>query len=79
MLARPVRVEPAVPKEPVIETDDRVLRLGAEWYAEVRRKTEPEPPRKRASGEDGGGFLDWLFGDGSSDAAGDAGGDGGGD
>lgn len=46
--------------------DERLRRLGRDWFAEVRRESaeQPHPPRRR-DGSDGGGdgdLLDWLFG-----------------
>lgn len=57
--------------------DERLTRLGREWFAEARRRNpEDEPERKarkdRSGDGDDGGLWDWLLGDG--DAA-DAGGD----
>lgn len=61
--------------------DDRLARLGRDWFADVRRQDAAEKKRAKTSGRDGsdageGGFLDWLFGDGDSDG-GHHGGDGG--
>ena len=59
--------------------EDRVRRLGKEWFAEVRAsdKAETEATRKQkqsnASGGDDGWWGDLLFGDSDGDC-GDAGG-----
>lgn len=69
------------------DRDDRLTRLGRDWFAEVRaRHAVDEGDRARrerkrddvgSSGDDGdGSWFDWLFGDGDgTDPAGDAAGD----
>lgn len=62
--------------------EDRLTRLGQEWFAEVRRKNadqDAKPARSRDSGDGGsdgdGSLWDWLFGGDGADGA--DGGDGG--
>ena len=63
--------------------DDRLARLGREWFADVRRNqpVEPAPVTRtdRGSGGDpgSGNAWDWLFA-GPDDSCGDDGADGGG-
>ena len=65
---------------PTERNDERLKRLGQEWFAEVRAKN-PEPARaaKRQDASDGagddGGLFDWLFDGGSDDCGSDSGGD----
>jgi hypothetical protein len=66
-----------MPAEP---HDERLKRLGREWFADVRAKNpEPTPSTKRRDGGDGadggGGLLDWLFDGGSDDCGSDSVGD----
>lgn len=50
--------------------DERLARLGREWFADIRRRTREDPPKPKADGRDeGDGFLDLLFGDGDGDTA----------
>lgn len=59
--------------------DERLTRLGREWFADVRRRHPDEEAerktRKDGSGDgDDGGLLDWLLGGDDADG-GDASGD----
>ena len=62
-------------RDPNSVADERLSRLGREWYDEVRRKNPDETRTRKESGagSDGGGFFDWLFGS-SDDGSGDSGG-----
>ena len=59
--------------------DERLKRLGQEWFADVRAKNpEPVRPTKRRDGADqsgDGSSIDWLFDGGSDDGGADGGGD----
>lgn len=56
-MAREPSTKPAV--------DERLARLGREWFAEVRRNNPDEPKTRTVGrdGEGGDGILDALFGD----------------
>lgn len=55
--------------------DDRLARLGREWFADVRRANPEQEPARKARKDlsvdgDDGGLLDWLMGDGDAAEAG---------
>ena len=68
-----------IPPFPLL--DDRLARLGHDWFADVRRNqpVEPAPTSRagRAPGDVVDGAWDWLFG-GSDESCGDDGGRAGG-
>lgn len=67
-----------MPDRTELDPDDRLARLGRQWFEDVRRQNPPEPlltrGRQRAgSVDDDGGIIDWLFGDSNGDDGGDCG------
>lgn len=55
-------------------SEDRLTRLGREWYEDVRRQ-DPEPERRKrdADAGEGAGFFDRLLRGGESGDGGDGG------
>jgi hypothetical protein len=64
-------------KMPVETPDERLKRLGREWFAEVRAKNpEPVSPVRRSDASDSdAGPFEWLFDRWSDDSGSDGDGD----